>query len=433
MSPGLDSPKLQSEETHVLFVVHGIGPTYGTENAFLENVTGFRKTIKKVLKHDKELQGVKADLIPIEWHNSLHKLVDNNMDNISLPYCPPNIKSIEHEYLADILYYFTKDRGQHIVDTIVDSMNEEYDKYLREHPNFKGRFSIVGYSLGGVCCYDILCAQEDLDNRQGREKIDIKAPKLKFKPHFLFTMGSPIAAVMVMRNQTYDHYRIPEDIIHHNIYHPFDPMAYRMEPMVDPRYRELHPIALPVFSSSRFNIQLNPRLGFKPFHSNKTKPRLLRSPNINIATSIAALLSRLAGQNKNIVAISDGMGSQFPFIRRSGRNSSTFSSRGISGDSDESSPESLETVVNVPVDIEGDRAMETTTENMLSPNPPELSYRMDYTLQEKVRIDIIAHRYMITFKAHFSYWEHRDVAHHILRSLHRSLNESSHPNGNTEK
>ncbi|KAK9721268.1 hypothetical protein K7432_003574, partial [Basidiobolus ranarum] len=167
MGPELRASKRQPDATHVLFVVHGIGPTCGPENLFLENVSGFRKSIKKVLKHEKEFQDVNAELIPIEWHTSLHELVDSNMDSISLPYCPPNIKSIEHEYFADVLYYFTQDRGQHIINTIVNSMNDEYEKYLREHPNFKGKFSIVGYSLGGVCCYDILCGQEDLSNREG--------------------------------------------------------------------------------------------------------------------------------------------------------------------------------------------------------------------------------------------------------------------------
>ncbi|KAK9718800.1 hypothetical protein K7432_005246 [Basidiobolus ranarum] len=421
MSPAFLSTN-QTDATHVLFVVHGIGPTLGEENAFMENVTGFRKSLKKVLKHEKELQTVEAELIPIEWHNSLHKRIGSNMDNITPPYCPPNIKNFQHEYMADILYYFTQDRGQHILDTIVKSMNEEYDKYMESHPNFKGTFSLVGYSLGGICCYDILCAQEDGANLEGRAKINIKPQKLKFKPHFLFSMGSPIAAVMVMRNQTFEQYKIPDYCIHHNIYHPFDPMAYRMEPMVDPKYRELSPMTLPVFSSPRFN--LNHRLGFGPFRYPRVKPHALPLPHLGFATLIASLLSKVGGQSKDFTDIPSNIDNQ---LVPEDRASSTDSNISVSDNEEilelprSDSPEPLEIITDLSTSMPSNDIPEAITPEDEPLCHPPLKYRMDHALQEKLRIDNVAHRYMITLRAHFSYWEHRDVAHHILKSLHDNL------------
>ncbi|ORX90986.1 hypothetical protein K493DRAFT_409572 [Basidiobolus meristosporus CBS 931.73] len=395
-----------TNETHVMFVVHGIGPTYEGEHTFTENVTGFRKAFRKVSKHERSLRDVNVELIPIEWHTSLHKLVNNNMDNITPKYCPPNVKNLQHEYLADILYYFTQDRGQHIVDTVANSMNEEYDRYMKEHPDYNGKFSLIGYSLGGICCYDILCGQEDAANAKGRAKFNIHVPKLKFKPSFFFSMGSPIAAVMVMRNQTFDQYKVPDYCIHHNIFHPYDPFAYRMEPMIDEKYRELTPNVLPIFSSPRFN--LNNRLSFGSFLPPKVKSPSLPVPHISIAATFASLLSRVGSQNKDF---DDHISStQMAHVEEQVNNDSSTDEEIIADIPRSASPESFEST--------------DTPEHIIhseEPYLPPLKYRIDYSLHERIRIDNVAQRYMLTLKAHFSYWEHRDVARHILETVHQGF------------
>ncbi|KAK9687858.1 hypothetical protein K7432_014617 [Basidiobolus ranarum] len=239
---------------------------------------------------------------------------------------------------------------------------------------------------------------------------------------------------MVMRNQTYDQYRIPDSCIHHNIYHPFDPMAYLMEPMVGQMYRELDPVTIPMFSSSRFNIHLNHRLRFRPFcRRTKDKSQALPSSHLNVAATIGTFLSRIGGQNKELNQVCNNVNDEHPYSRQSGENVAIANRESISELPARESSESYEGAINAPANMADGDSMDLATLNEEALNSPVLTYRMDYALQEKVRIDIVAHRYMITLKAHFSYWEHRDVAHHILKTLHQNLDERPSLFPETEK
>jgi hypothetical protein len=68
-------------------------------------------------------------------------------------------------------------------------------------------------------------------------------PKLSFTPHFLFATGSPIAAVLVQRGQSFADYKLSKTK-YFNIFNLCDPIAYRIEPLVDKRYAEISPILL---------------------------------------------------------------------------------------------------------------------------------------------------------------------------------------------
>jgi hypothetical protein len=57
------------------------------------------------------------------------------------------------------------------------------------------------------------------------KKLDFTFPKLDFKPHHFFGLGSPIGAVLTFRGQSPVHYRPEDDIQIENIFHPFDPLV----------------------------------------------------------------------------------------------------------------------------------------------------------------------------------------------------------------
>ncbi|ORY07856.1 DDHD-domain-containing protein [Basidiobolus meristosporus CBS 931.73] len=238
----------RADVDHVLFVIHGIGPIAG-ENHFEENVKTLRKTIEELIHAEENKETFNIEVIAIEWRSALHDVVDQRMQRITLKTCP-TFRSIGNDYLADVMYYFTNHNGQHIINTIVTALNDEYDGFMKRYPDFKGSFSLLGYSLGGVCSYDILCAQDENYNIEGRKLYAVDVPKLKFSPRHLFTLGSPIGAVMVQRSQEYEGYKVPKDCTFHNIFDPYDPIAYRIEPLIDERYAEIEPLTIESYTEN---------------------------------------------------------------------------------------------------------------------------------------------------------------------------------------
>lgn len=108
---------------------------------------------------------------------------------------------------------------------IVEELNEAYETFLAKHPDFNGKISVYALSLGGVAMFDILTCLDDDDEdteqtetkgtetkdqdpsrsdgqelnkkrprirKQDQPKFRAVVPKLKFRPDYLFTVGSPV-------------------------------------------------------------------------------------------------------------------------------------------------------------------------------------------------------------------------------------------------
>ncbi|KAI8636162.1 DDHD domain-containing protein [Parasitella parasitica] len=104
---------------------------------------------------------------------------------------------------------------------------------MEKHPNFNGKIVIMGYSLGGIIVWDILSHQREPEEHEAAmyDKMDIKFSKLAFKPNYFFGLGSPVGAVLTFRGQDPKLYHPEFDIQFENIFHPFDPLGYRFEPL----------------------------------------------------------------------------------------------------------------------------------------------------------------------------------------------------------
>lgn len=197
-------------------------------------VENLQETTRQVLQAKVPDHNVRIELIPIEWHRHIHEQVDPIINKITLKSLP-TIRLIENDYLADVLFYFSKDRGQNIVDNVTQLFNTSYHNFKEKHPNFDGKIVILGYSLGGVIVWDILSHQREPSNQAQKEnyqKLDnIKFSKLDFKPDFFYGLGSPLGAVLTFRGQDPTLYHPETDIQFENVFHPFDPIGYRFEPL----------------------------------------------------------------------------------------------------------------------------------------------------------------------------------------------------------
>uniref|UniRef100_A0A3B3R218 DDHD domain containing 2 n=1 Tax=Paramormyrops kingsleyae TaxID=1676925 RepID=A0A3B3R218_9TELE len=80
----------------------------------------------------------------------------------------------------------------------------------------------------------------------GIGQVSINYPQLDFHPQTFFAFGSPIGMFLTVRGlkRIDPSYSFPTCKSFFNIYHPFDPVAYRMEPMIVPDM-EIEPMLIP--------------------------------------------------------------------------------------------------------------------------------------------------------------------------------------------
>ncbi|KAF9165182.1 hypothetical protein BGX21_000617 [Mortierella sp. AD011] len=323
---------------HVIFVVHGMGRQLEEFGNYERNVGYLVENIKTVLQSQFHELKTDVHIIPIEWHAKLHGMVDERMALASLR-TVPKVRLVMNDYFADILYYFNNHFGSEIINMIVDELNEAYSTFIAKHPDFNGKIAVYALSLGGVAMFDILTCMDDDEpeleeeqtvesakdpalggtrstqgesettsqsepvkkkprfRKQDQPKFRAVIPKLKFRPDLFFTVGSPVGAVMVMRNLEWETFHPPDDIIHHNIFHPFDPLAYRIEPLIDPIFAAIPAVTLTSTSNSQlFPISL-PSLASLPsipgsissFWENKVPAIPIPKPSIPSIPTLSTL------------------------------------------------------------------------------------------------------------------------------------------------
>ena len=190
---------------------------------------------------------------------------------------------------------------------------------FRTITNFNGPISIIGHSLGSIIAWDILNNQPEetavdeeeilftsefdlsrsdvrggtetsLSHHQteilsrstssvsvvhtGEEEIITKyGPRLDFSVSNFFMLGSPVAVFLMIRNQrsplTDDFYlRGCRRVF--NIFHPYDPVAYRIEPCIDPCNTDLDP-AIIMHWNGGYRMHYQTRRMWKKFIENTTK------------------------------------------------------------------------------------------------------------------------------------------------------------------
>ena len=246
-TPFSNSENKQSDKmktpNHMIFVVHGMGNQFEGLGKFHQNLNQLRQACKEVISEEFNTD-INVEWIPIEWHSLLHQLesADERIRKVTLPTISL-FRNISNDVLADVMYYFTTFHGQEIINIVTKSMNDAYKSFMTKYPDFKGKVSIFGHSLGGIICisffnyvnifiyiaYDILANQKHdkspsrLNSRPSH--FGIEYPTLNFQPSALFAVGSPIAAVLIFRGQYLETYCIPKEIQFFNIFNLYDPLV----------------------------------------------------------------------------------------------------------------------------------------------------------------------------------------------------------------
>jgi hypothetical protein len=253
---------------------------------------------------DSETKNNRIQVIPIVWRHLLdfpkqslkhnrkeHDLGDldhedheyPNLEDITVEGVPA-VRNFLTDLALDILLYQSPAYKGHISRIVVDELNRTYRLFKDRNPSFNGKISLVGHSLGSAIMFDILCLQNDprlrpgLQSSKHRRHTD-EGLKLDFEVEDFYALGSPIGLFQMLKGRTIaarpsatfippktpaspldDPFLATAAETDHafnittssplckqvfNIFHPTDPISYRIEPLISPAMSALKAQPLP--------------------------------------------------------------------------------------------------------------------------------------------------------------------------------------------
>uniref|UniRef100_A0A8D3DTM4 DDHD domain containing 1b n=1 Tax=Scophthalmus maximus TaxID=52904 RepID=A0A8D3DTM4_SCOMX len=280
------------ETTHIVFVVHGIGQKMD-QGRIIRNTSMMRDAARKMeKKHFSDRTTEHVEFLPVEWRSKL-ALDGDTVDSIT-PDKVRGLRDMLNSSAMDIMYYTSPLYRDEITRGLTLELNRLYSLFCSRNQDFEknGKVSIVSHSLGCVITFDIMTGWDpvcfhhqeapdpeetlarwpsdeerhlqellrltrlrlrDLEDQfQGLQtSSSVAVPALKFKVENFFCMGSPLAVFLALRgirpenNGLQDHI-LPTSICKRlfNIFHPTDPVAYRLEPLILKHYSNIAPVQI---------------------------------------------------------------------------------------------------------------------------------------------------------------------------------------------
>jgi len=328
-----DAAQQNREIEHLVLVTHGIGQRLGMKLEslnFIHDVNTLRKTLKSVYEQSPDLQALnmqvdslpknsRIQVLPIAWRHLLdfphqnlkqrkkerdlsdpeEELEYPKLNDITIEGVAP-IRNLIEDLFLDILLYQSTYR-EHIGGIVQTECNRVYKLFVQRNPNFKGKVSMVGHSLGSAIFFDLLCRQKDAPSTQTSSRIQSNATRhrrrtdtktddrgdfpLDFPVEDMYCLGSPIALFEMLKGQTIAGRRSLQGVNQsqsspdpfgvtigpnndpstssgvsspkcaqlYNIFFPTDPIAYRLEPLISPAMSSLKPQPLPYVKKGMFS------------------------------------------------------------------------------------------------------------------------------------------------------------------------------------
>ncbi|XP_039188918.1 phospholipase DDHD2 isoform X3 [Crotalus tigris] len=125
-------------------------------------------------KAQEQQQIGRVEFIPVNWHSTLHTGVDVNLERITLPSIN-RLRHFINDTILDVFFYNSSTYCQTIVDTVASEMNRIYLLFLERNPDFKGGVSIAGHSLGSLILFDLLtnqkCTFDEQEKKEGLPRL----------------------------------------------------------------------------------------------------------------------------------------------------------------------------------------------------------------------------------------------------------------------
>ncbi|XP_072491277.1 triacylglycerol hydrolase DDHD2 isoform X1 [Notamacropus eugenii] len=214
----------------------------------------------------------------------------------------------------------------------------------------------------------------------------VKYPRLIYKPDIFFAFGSPIGMFLTVRGlkRIDPNYKLPTCKGFFNIYHPFDPVAYRIEPMVVPGL-EFEPMLIP-HHKGRKRMHLELREGLT---------RMSMDLKNNVLSSL-----RMAWKSFTRAP--------YPALQ---------ATEAAAADDTEPEPEAIP---EKPSDVQAGDSPVADKEAVASINVGMLNggQRIDYVLQEKPIESF--NEYLFALQSHLCYWESEDTVLLVLKEIYQT-------------
>ncbi|KFW63381.1 Phospholipase DDHD2, partial [Pygoscelis adeliae] len=234
-----------------------------------------------------------------------------------------------------------------------------------------------------VCLLHGLCSSRNCQYRDvGLGQVSANYPQLNYKPTIFFAFGSPIGMFLTVRGvkRINPNYSLPTCKGFFNIFHPFDPVAYRIEPMIVPDL-EFEPMLLPHHKGrKRMHLEL--------------KEGLTRM-SVDLKNNLLGSL-RVAWQSFTRAPL--------PAVEAASTDAEAEAEAGVEKQPD-TKPEETPTAVKE----------EASLVNVGRLNGGN---RIDYVLQEKPIESF--NEYLFALQGHLCYWESEDTVLLVLKEIYQT-------------
>ncbi|NXE69950.1 DDHD1 Phospholipase, partial [Calcarius ornatus] len=457
------------QTSHIVFVVHGIGQKMD-QGRIIKNTAMMRDTARKVEEKYFSNLATHVEFLPVEWRSKL-TLDGDTVDSIT-PDKVRGLRDMLNSSAMDIMYYTSPLYRDELVKGLQQELNRLYSLFCSRNPEFEekgGKVSIVSHSLGCVITYDIMTGwnpvrlyeqllqkeEEELEEswmsyeerrlleelyltkqrlREIEERLhELKActiskpPVLKFKVENFFCMGSPLAVFLALRgirpgtSGSQDHI-LPRSICNRllNIFHPTDPVAYRLEPLILKHYSNISPVQIHWYNTAN----PLPYEHMKPSFLNPSKeatsaPEGESASAAPSPTTSPVMVRRHYGESITNIgkasilgAASIGKGLGGMLFSRFGRSSAAPQTMETGKDGPEGDEKKATTVGTPPLPHSSSGFLEPTV---------ELEHRIDFELRE----GLVESRYWSAVTSHTAYWSSLDIALFLLTFMYKQDQEET--------
>lgn len=269
---------------------------------------------------DEPFKNCRIQVLPICWRHLLDfprhslkrnkkefDLTENDMDEDEDQYPSlqditvegvPALRNIVADLALDILLYQNQAYKDHISRIVAGEANRIYGLFKERNPTFHGKVSLIGHSLGSAVFFDVLSDQAKANSTSTKLPPGGADIALDFEVENMFCLGSPIGLFQMLKGKTIaarastdkqrserstdgikdllttaSHalttispvtsgttsdpiYSSPKCHELFNIFHPSDPIAYRLEPLITPAMSTLKPQPLPYTKKGIFGAPI---------------------------------------------------------------------------------------------------------------------------------------------------------------------------------
>ncbi|GFN82833.1 phospholipase ddhd1 [Plakobranchus ocellatus] len=457
---------------HLVFVIHGIGQKMDT-GSIVRCTKDLRQCVKYMsakMFPEFDQTSKRAEFLPVQWRSSL-KLDGDVVESVT-PQKMKGVRNILNSSALDILYYTSPLYRSEITNSLKLEILRLYDAFCSRHPYFEpsnGKVSFVAHSLGSVIIYDIITGwnpansydelmssvlSEEEQFASGNSELlsDVKEARAKvhelddlmtsirqrqrqavkslpFIVENLFALGSPLSVFLALRgirpqgSGSQEHI-VPSSLCKRlfNIFHPSDPVAYRLEPLILKHYSTIMPLHIHHFSDPKKQPYSKiPRRAYAAFTGAIDE---LRKEKDKVS------LKEEDSGGEGETASTDQSGEKQNGADSSGVQVKSQTKFSLSGwlnkrkkrEVDEKLSAELQMMNTIGKASEpkcdDDNVSYTSLEDL---DKTELEYRLDFQLREQ-RME---NSYLSVLTSHTAYWTNKDVAYFLLTHLHPELQEES--------